>query len=169
MDAVLAEHERRGLGDRCHALGAVCGAAIADERARSARLAAAQPVAGAPSMPVCGPACHCRALLATKSEFLLQCLFWGGHAVCSAGTGMLHCALQALVPGGISSLLGDCHAGFALCGFGTGEPPEERPRLLRAALDHLPGDRLRMVSGLVRSSAVRFAVRTYDVACQCHC
>lgn len=40
-------------------------------------------------------------------------------------------------------------AGFALCGFGTGEPPEQRPALLAAAVDQLPPEKPRFISGMV--------------------
>jgi hypothetical protein len=39
--------------------------------------------------------------------------------------------------------------GFALCGFGTGETQEQQKQLMRAAVEQLPPDKLRLVSGLV--------------------
>jgi hypothetical protein len=44
---------------------------------------------------------------------------------------------------------GFCPAGFALCGFGMGEPAAARPGLMAAALQHLPADKPRVVVGLV--------------------
>jgi hypothetical protein len=42
-------------------------------------------------------------------------------------------------------------AGFALCGFGTGEDPtSSRTKLLQAALSELPADKIRFMSGAVR-------------------
>jgi queuine/archaeosine tRNA-ribosyltransferase len=39
-------------------------------------------------------------------------------------------------------------AGYALCGFGAGEPASSRPVLLRAALSALPAEKPKLVSGL---------------------
>jgi hypothetical protein len=44
-------------------------------------------------------------------------------------------------------------SGFALCGFGMGEPAAARPALMSAALQHLPADKPRVVVGLVSSSS----------------
>jgi len=38
--------------------------------------------------------------------------------------------------------------GFSIVGLGLGEPPESRAGLIKAALDHLPAQKLRHVSGL---------------------
>jgi hypothetical protein len=40
-------------------------------------------------------------------------------------------------------------AGFAVCGFGMGEHFASRPKLLAAALQHLPAEKPRVVVGLV--------------------
>jgi hypothetical protein len=45
------------------------------------------------------------------------------------------------------------YSGFALCGFGMGEHFSARPKLLSAALQHLPADKPRVVVGLVRPLA----------------
>lgn len=52
----------------------------------------------------------------------------------------------------------DATAGFALCGFGTGEAPEERPALLAASVAHLPANKVRFVSGLTTPWEVLDAV-----------
>ncbi|KAF6252340.1 tRNA-guanine(15) transglycosylase-like protein [Scenedesmus sp. NREL 46B-D3] len=49
-------------------------------------------------------------------------------------------------------------AGFALCGFGMGEPAAARPGLMAAALQHLPADKPRVVVGLASPEEVLEAV-----------
>ncbi|WIA41169.1 hypothetical protein OEZ86_004784 [Tetradesmus obliquus] len=49
-------------------------------------------------------------------------------------------------------------AGFALCGFGMGEPAAARPALMAAALQHLPAEKPRVVVGLASPEEVLEAV-----------
>ena len=50
------------------------------------------------------------------------------------------------------------HAGFALCGFGLGESAEARSQLLDAAIEHLPEDLPRIMSGAFSPAEVLQAV-----------
>ena len=62
----------------------------------------------------------------------------GGREVCSRLAGEL--AAEHSRGAGAGSPDGGGVVGFALSGFGTGEPPEARPALIERALAHLPGD-----------------------------
>jgi len=48
-------------------------------------------------------------------------------------------------------------SGFALCGFGTGESVEAQQKLLKAALERLPREKMRLVSGLVSGASATAA------------
>lgn len=55
-------------------------------------------------------------------------------------------------------------AGFALCGFGMGEPSSAQPQLMAAAVQHLPADKPRVAVGLVSSRSAGCSLAIYCVS-----
>ena len=61
------------------------------------------------------------------------------------------CAAAAAAAAAVCCVCTVYASGFAVCGFGMGEHFASRPKLLAAALQHLPADKPRVVVGLVSS------------------
>lgn len=122
-----------------HMFAPVVGGASEPERQRSAQAAAERPVAGDDAGMAAArvlPCLHLYAAEQAQQHAASGCSHACHRCCCCWSTNC--CCLLIHVPG------------FALCGFGFGEPAAARPRLLAAAMQQLPADKPKLVAGLVR-------------------